>query len=448
MWYERRLLIQGPKFKIRSLNSLTLNFKPLILTMFRPIAISLSPNTLPADVAMAWQVLWHPSTWSDQDILTRVESAISERSGYRSVVLTSSGRQALYDALRAVGVGRGDEVIIQAFTCIAVPATIVWTGAIPIYADVDGSTYNVDPAAVQRKITNRTRAIIVQHTFGIPGPINELQAIARKHDLMLIEDCAHALGSQYLKQPVGTFGDVAIFSFGRDKMVSSIFGGAVVSSRQDVMDFVRKEQHNRPYPPPWWVIQQLKHPLWFYYIILPFYFTAGLGKVVLVTAQALRLLSKAVTSQEKKGRMPAHLQHRFSPALAHLLDVQLGQLDAMTRHRQQIANQYTNELAGSSADLPIVAEGSTPAWLRFPLMVDDANSMHQAARSRSMLLGDWYNAPLVPGDCSLEAFHYEPGSCPVAEKIAKHVINLPTYPALTDEQVDKVVAFVKQYGAQ
>lgn len=406
--------------------------------MKKPVAISLSPNTTKADVRRAWEVLLTPVFWRRGMRLPDIAHRLSAMHAGRSVALTSSGRQALYDTLRALGIGQNKEVIIQAFTCIAVPEPIMWAGAVPVYADIKQGTYNIDPDDVRRKITSRTRAIIVQHTFGMPGPIEELQAIAREHNLILIEDCAHALGGTYKDKPLGTFGDAAILSFGRDKVVSSVFGGAVVSARQDIIHAINSVGKQRSYPPATWVAQQLLHPILFS-VILPTYFS-GLGKALLVAAQKVGLLSKAVEAGEKRGAKPQHFAYRFSPALGQLLDLQLTQLPQFTKRRQEIVAKYLKAFANID---------KAPEWslrlLRFPLLVDNPNQMRAAAREKKMLLGDWYDAPLAPKDSSLGAFGYTPGSCPVAEETAKKVINLPTYPSMTDGQVERVISFVKNF---
>ncbi|MEX1112813.1 MAG: aminotransferase class I/II-fold pyridoxal phosphate-dependent enzyme [Candidatus Andersenbacteria bacterium] len=413
--------------------------------MRRPIAISLSPNTESDDIRQAHRVLWHPQTWKDTTIFAEVSSALSAWFGGVSVALTSSGRQALYDLLKATGIGQGDEVIIQAFTCIAVPEPILWAQATPVYADVIPYTYNLDPASVSERITEKTKAIIVQHTFGIPGPIQELQAIAREHNLLLIEDCAHALGGTYNNQPLGTFGDAAILSFGRDKALSSVFGGAVISRNQQLIHTIHKYAQDRRYPPSRWIIQQLLHPILFH-ILVSLYFTGGMGKVGLVLAQRLGLLSKAVATEERSGRRPDHFSYRYSPALAHLLHLQVHKLKRYTQRRRDIAQRYIDELK-ETVTLPSVPEGGSPNWLRMPIGVKDTKKLRRLALQQEMMLGDWYDAPLVPSGSSLSTFKYMSGSCPNAEEAAKHVINLPTYPLLTDKQVDHVIELVKNQEA-
>lgn len=411
--------------------------------MKKQIAISLSPNTDWSDVRAAFRVLSTPTSWQNTAFTQEAQDRLVAEFPGHHVVLNSSGRQALYDALRAFGIGSGDEVILQAFTCIAVPESIVWTGATPVYADIAKESYSASLQNIQAKVTSATRAIIVQHTFGIPADIQEIVAFAHQHNIVVIEDCAHALGATVAGRPVGTFGDAAIISFGRDKMVSSIFGGGIVFKDKEMAERAREFAVSRSYPPTSWIIQQLLHPLLFA-VIIPLYFS-GIGKLLLVGAQKVKLLSKAVEFSERSGQMPAHVQWKYSPALAQLLLQQITDVSKNIARRRAIANRYRSAFANTNMLLARVPDATNPSWLRFPLQVKNPTAMHKKAREEQMLLGDWYDAPLVPGDASLSAFHYEPKSCPVAEDVATRIINLPTYPGLTDKQVEKVIQFCMEY---
>lgn len=414
-----------------------------ILPMPNPITISLSPNTTSKDVLRAFQVLLTPVTWRNEAVLREAASHISNLLQGRFVALTSSGRQALFDILRAYNIGQGDEVIMQAFTCIAVPEPVLWTGAKPVYADIDADTYNFDVASVRKNITKRTKAIIIQHTFGIPGPIADILRLAREHNLVVIEDCAHAFGGKLGRQPLGTFGDAAIISFGRDKMLSSVFGGAAVFSDRTQLHRAQEFAKRRPYPPAWWIMQQLLHPL-IMAAAIPTYFS-GIGKALIIAGQRLGLLSKAVTISERRGRRPNHIAWKYSPALGRLLLEQLAAFPANLAHRQSLVERYQARLDRTEATLPEPPRYAKPAWLRFPIQVDKRDSLLVAAREDNMLLGDWYDAPLVPSNCSLEAFEYSPSTCPVAERVSRRVINLPTYPNLSSAQADAVIELIHRH---
>lgn len=412
--------------------------------MKRPIAISLSPNTSYDDVRRSLDVLMKPASWKATEKVMKVEQLITKQFEDRHVIATSSGRQALYMILKALHIGAGDEVILQAFTCIAVPEPVLWVGAKPVYTDIREQSFNIDEVDLEKKITPRTKAVIIQHTFGIPGPIERCREICQARGITLIEDCAHAFGARLMGKTVGTFTDIAFLSFGRDKMLSSVFGGAVVTSSLAIAEAVRNMQKDLSYPPFLWLVQQLLHPIAFA-AIMPLYFTMDIGKALLVAAQYVRMLSKAVQDEEREGAKPRHVEWRYSAALAELLALQLSTCNERLQRRRLIAHMYQKALQETHVTLPEIYSGCEPSWLRFPVLTKEASSLIGYSKKRNILLGDWYNAPLVPGDCSLDVFHYTRGSCPVAEKAASRIANLPTYPSMTDEQVDEVIQCVRSF---
>ena len=436
--------------------------------MKRPVAISLSPNTESDDIASAWRSLFTPWRWWLTSTFPKLERQIAEsfvtdplRQGDQipEAVLTSSGRSAIYATLQALGVSDGDEVIVQAFTCLAVPAAVQWAGATPVFADVIDETYNLDPESVRARITPQTKALIVQNTFGIPADISALKKIADEHSLILIEDLAHSFGGRADGKALGLHGDVAILSFGRDKTISSVFGGAVVSQDETLIRKIRTQQEKLPLPSLWWSKQQLLHPI-LMSLIVPLYFVGGIGKAVLVASQRLRLLSYAVSPAEKQGRTPRLIKQRFAPALAPLLANQLEKLPKYTEHRRRVARRYLEAFparrlpvgqtgtGGESAQRPLSRLSEMlddAAWLRLPIRVADAPAALKKMRSKQILLGDWYGTPVTP--CSLEqedVSGYESGSCPMAEELARTTINLPTYPLLYERDVVQVVDTVKK----
>ncbi len=202
--------------------------------MFRkPITISLSPNTEADDVFLAVKTIIQPLLWKTGKATSDAEQWFRNYFSVEQAVSFNSGRSALLAILKAFGIGEGDEVLVQAFTCVAVPNSVLWAGAKPVFVDID-ATLNMDPKDAEKKITKNTKALIVQHTFGVPAQMDKIIALAKKHHLILIEDCAHALGATYKGKKVGTFGDAAFFSFGRDKVVSSVFGGmAIINAKFD-----------------------------------------------------------------------------------------------------------------------------------------------------------------------------------------------------------------------
>jgi dTDP-4-amino-4,6-dideoxygalactose transaminase len=171
-------------------------------------------------------------------------------------------------------------------------------------------------------------------------------------------------------------------------------------------------------------------------IIVPLYFIGSSGKILLVTAQKLKLLSMAVTRREKQGQVPAFLHWQFSPALGFLLLNQLKKLDRFTARRQIIARRYSSRLPVLKQLAPV----NKPNWLRVPLRVKNRSALLAYAKKHHVTLGTWYDQPVAPVSITATAVSgYTPGSCPQAELAAATTINLPTHPNLTDAQIDQVI---------
>lgn len=402
--------------------------------MIRPIAISLSPNTEDDDVFLAIKVLFSPRRWFDDKEVESLENEMAQRFGDKfKAIAVNSGRSAEYLILKALGIGRGDEVAIQAFTCVAVPNSIAWLGAKPLYIDID-ETLNMDPIDLEKKISSKTKTVIIQHTFGFPARIDEIRKITKEKGLTLIEDCAHAFGASYKGKIVGTLSDVAFFSFGRDKIISSVFGGAIVCTNQEIVKRVKKEIYLLKRPDLAWILQQLFHPVAMS-IILPTY-NIGLGKALLFFFQKLGLLSKAVYREEKEGIKPKYFPKKFPGGLAAVARQQLKKLDKYNLHRRKIAKIYWRLLQKSPFKLLRFDKGSV--WLRFPVLTKNAPELLNYAKKNGILLGDWYKSPITPV-MDLARVGYGPGTCPKAEKVCKEIINLPTYPTLKISDAKRVI---------
>lgn len=406
----------------------------MITDWFRPpINASLSPNTDSRDVRAAWSLLFRPRVWKKGPALAKAERWFCDEFDVESTAFFKSGRAALLALLEALSIGKGDDVMVQAFSCVAVVNSVRWAGATPVYVDIDGSL-NLDPEDLEKKITKRTKAVIVQHTFGIPADMKRIMAVARKHNLLVIEDCAHALGASYDGKKLGEWGDAAFFSFGRDKAVSSVWGGATfIRNDHSAVHRLIKLQKHLPDPGYFWIFQQLLHPVAFF-VILPLY-TLGVGKAILVLLQMLHLLSKPVASEEYVGRKPDDTMTAYPDALAALLLLQLHKLPLMVEQRKQSAAFYEKNLP---EEVKRVMVRSGASYLRFPVFVDAPDGVRMRAKGRGILLGNWYHHVIDPGSVRFDSIGYHEGMCPHAEWASAHIINLPT---LVDKQsVERVLS--------
>jgi len=408
--------------------------------MKRPLAISLSPNTEPDDLRLAFETFFSFGKWFAKNEVDSLTEEFEKRFGHNFKALpVNAGRGAQYLILKALGISQGAEVALQAFTCTVVPNSILWTGAKPVYVDIDES-YNLDPKDLEKKISPQTKAVIVQHTFGIPANISSIQKIARERNLILIEDCAHSLGTKYGNQEVGTFGEASFFSFGRDKVISSVFGGAILCPNGKNYEKIEALVDQLEFPPAFWVGQQIFHPLAMSFILPTYDF--GLGKLLLYIFQKLNFLSKAIYEKEKSSKQPSFFPKKFPGGLAILAKNQLEKLEKFNHHRKELAEFYFSELKDSSFCLPPKVKDAT--WLRFPVRHPKSSEIFQEAKRQGVLLGDWYKEVVTPCN-NLEKVFYQKGSCPKAEDFSRTILNLPTYPTLTKQEAKKIVSILKKF---
>lgn len=415
----------------------------------RAIHIGLSPNASWEDVSLCTKLLFQPWKWKKGDAALEVEQWFKNYFGVEKAVSFNAGRSALLAILQALNLPKDSEVMLQAFTCVALTNSIKWAGYQPVYVDID-STLNFSVSSAEKKLTPRTKIMIVQHTFGIPADMDKIVAFSKKHDLVLIEDCAHAFGATYKGKLIGTFGDAAFFSFGRDKIVSSVFGGMAIinnsklKNQNEKLQFkIQKFQSELSFPKYTWILQQLLHPI----ITLPvlyLYNFFSLGKAILYIAQKLGLLSFPVCPEEKKGLKSVDFPKKYPNVQAEILLEQLSHLEEFKRRRWLFAKSYFELLHVQEFKMPKKVVGAT--YLRFNLQTDKASEIRYLAKRRGILLGNWYGQIVDPSGVSLVHAGYTPGSCPNAEKAARECLNLPTYPWLTESQVKRIAALLNDFG--
>lgn len=307
-----------------------------------------------------------------------------------------SGTSALELALRAYGIGAGDEVITVSHTFIAPVAAISYTGARPVLIDVDRDTYNIDPSQIEKAITPRTRAIIPVHLYGQAADLDAVIEIARKHSLIVIEDACQAHGARYRDKPVGALGDAACFSFYPGKNLGA-YGdaGMVVTNNRD-------------------------------------------------TAEQIKLL-RNYGQPEKYQHTIMGYNRRLDSIQAAVLRVKLRHLDEWNAARQRAAARY-NELLNDvhSIRTPYVAEESSHVYHLYVIQHPHRDRLLSFLREQGVYGGLHYPTPAHLQPC-YENLGMSPGSLPVTEELASRVISLPMYAEITDEQIEYVCKCIKEF---
>jgi dTDP-4-amino-4,6-dideoxygalactose transaminase len=300
-----------------------------------------------------------------------------------------NGTDALYLALRATGIGPGDEVLTVAHTFIATTEAVTMVGARSVFVDIDDATMLMDPTRIEAALTPATRAIIVVHLYGQPCDMDAILAVARKHNLVVIEDAAQAHGARWRGRRAGTLGDLGCFSFYPGKNLGAYGdGGAVVGNDRALVDKVRM--------------------------------TANHGR-----------MSKY--EHEFEG-----VNSRMDTLQAAILRVKLRHLDAWNEARRGAAAHYVHALRGvNGLQLPAVLADAEMVWHLFVIRVDDRDRIQASLKQAGIATGVHYPVPLH----KQPAYRHKAnglGKLPVTERAAERVLSLPMFPELLPEHIERI----------
>ena len=412
-----------------------------IFKRLQPIASAFAPNYTILDVFIAGKYLfpWNWTKLQDGKNSRRLERRFCEYMDSRWAISFDSGRSGLYAILKCLKIKDHDEVILQAFTTVALSNVIQWCKATPVYIDINERTYNIDPDKIEDRITDKTKAIIIQHTFGNPCNMEKIVEIAKKHNLLVIEDCAHSLGAEYKNKKTGTFGDVAFFSFGRDKIISSVSGGMVTTEDQELGRKIKEIKDQMSYPKRSLIIRQLLHPI-ITFKALKLYYFFNIGKIIMYLSSKFGIITKAYTKEEKMNQRPENFPAKMPNALAKIALHQMKLINKFNNHRIGVAELYKEKLSNNkNIRLPESTLESKNIYLWYTILVKNKKGIIAKANEHHIILGDWFPQVVGPIEVDLEKAGYQKGSCLVAEKVSSQCVNLPTHHSIDRKDIEKIV---------
>lgn len=322
-----------------------------------------------------------------------VEAFENEIAGYlgaRHAVSLNSGTDALHLALRALDIGRGDEVITTPFTFVATTEAIGIVGASPVFVDIDPASFNIDAGLVEAAITPRTRAILPIHLYGAPADLNEIKSIAKRHRLAVIEDCAQAIGAEFGGSKVGTIGDIGCFSFFPTKNLGAYGDGGLVATNDAAL------------------------------------------------ADRIRAL-RAHGGRKKYHHEELGINSRLDELQAAVLRVKLPHLDSWIQARRRIAAHYSSALQGHQQITPPGERAAqSHVYHQYTVRVGARDQVRQRLTDDGVQTMVYYPVPL-----HMQAVHRERFAgkrFPHSEQAAREVLSLPMYPELADSTLDQVIA--------
>lgn len=403
----------------------------------RRVALLGGTTTL-EDCLVALRYLVHPRELVEGEAIAEFEQAFAQQVGVRYAYSFSHGRVGLYGLLSGLGIGAGDEVLLQVPTHIVVANAIRYTGARPVYVDCRLENYNMDLEQAEQRITPRTKALVLQHTFGIPVDLDAALDLTRRYGIALIEDCVHALGATYNGQQVGSFGRAAFFSTEETKTISTTMGGMVVTDDAELAARMQEFQQRCAPPSTWQTFR--------YVLKLALYHGMTEPHVHRYTRAIYEFFGKRnplpqpTTSEEIRGKRPTDYEERLSNAQAVLGLRQLRRLETNLAHRRAIAAAYSELLSAEGFRLPQPPAKAEPAYVRYPIWVEDRDTVLRAT-ARYAVLGKWFTSVLEEA-ISPAYGDYEMGSCSRAEAAAMHLVNLPTHLRVSKQDVEAITSAV------
>lgn len=311
--------------------------------------------------------------------------------GVSGAVGVGNGTDALHIALRACGVGPGDEVITVAHTAVATAAAIALTGATPVFVDIDPATYTLDPARLAAAITPRTKAVIPVHLYGHPADLDGILPIAKDAGLRVIEDCAQAHGAAWQGQKVGSFGDLACFSFYPTKNLGALGDGGAIAGNDPAL----------------------------------------LARVRLLREYGWKPENRYISEIEG-------MNSRLDEMQAAILRVKLAHLDGWNDHRRRLAEIYAAHLPPSLVQ-PVERPGCRHVYHLYVVRSAQRNALREKLRAAGVGTGIHYPVPIHQ---QAAYAHLSPVSLPATEQAAAEILSLPMHSTLTAEQIEQVCAAV------
>ena len=383
------------------------NGKPVRSSFLHPLKHSIGKEEIDevVDTLKSDWITTGPKTFKFEEIFFEYVNS-------KYAIAVNSCTAALHLAVIALGIGNCDEVITTPYTFAATAEVVINANAKPVFVDVEKDTYNIDPAKIEEKITDKTKAIIVVHYAGHACEMDKIMEIAEKYDLYVIEDAAHAIGSKYKDQKIGSIGDATCFSFYATKNITTAEGGMITTNRGDLADKMRILSLHGISKDAW--KRYSSEGSWYYEIAYSGY------------------------------------KYNMSDLQASIGIHQMKKLDQMQKRREEIADMYNKSFGQiPQITIPTVKSYATHAWHLYPIQVNsdllsiNRNEFIEALKAENIGTSVHF-IPLHLHPYYKEKYGFKGDDFPNAESLYKNEISLPIYPNMEDKDVEDVISAVKK----
>ncbi len=356
------------------------------------------------------------------------------------------GRVALYAILKAMGIAPGDEVILPGYTCVMDVNPVKYLGAKPIYVDIEPNTFNINPELLEEKITDKTKVILAQHTYGYTCDMDVIMEIAAQRSVPIVEDCCLAFGSKYKGKLAGTFGKAAYFSSQWNKPFTTGIGGMAIVNDQNLLQKIEELCSSGMCRPSFKEVAMLAAQLMVYRAFVYPRTTAMIQTVFRFLTSKGAVVGSSSTA-EFKPIMAEDFFKAMSSVQACSGLSQLKKIKKNISHRKKMADLYDEMLQekgwpARSYDRSIME----PVMVRYPLRIGQKEKALADAARAGVELGSWFECPLHPIETPLKMYDYTPGLCREAEKASREVINLPLHPRTNEKTIQRTVEFITHFA--
>lgn len=344
--------------------------------------------------------------------------------GVKHAISVGNGTDALVLALKSIGIGEGDEVITTPFTFFATAEAISAVGGTPVFVDVNKDTFNIDTTKIEEKITSKTKAIMPVHIFGQSADMDEINEIAKKHNLMVIEDACQAIGGKYKGRKIGTLGDVACFSFFPTKNLGCAGdGGMIVTDNDEIATIARALR------------------------------THGSGENGQKAYNLLNNIEEEVQKADEGANDTVYnplkyynyligYNTRLDAIQAAILDVKIKEIDKWNAKRREIVKVYNEALQNNDLVTPVAKDYNEHVYHMYILQSENREEVLQKLKEAGIATGVYYPVPLHLQKV-YKNLGYKEGDMPVAEYLSHRTFAIPVYPELNEEQVQYIISKIK-----
>lgn len=355
--------------------------------------------------------------------VTDFEKEFADFIGVKHAISVGNGTDALVLALKSMEIGEGDEVITTPFTFFATAETISAVGATPVFVDVDKETFNIDVTKIEEKITSKTKAIMPVHIFGQSADMDEINEIAKKHKLYVIEDACQAIGGKYRGRKIGTLGDVACFSFFPTKNLGCAGDGGMIVTDNDEIAIIARALR-----------------------------THGSGENGQKAYNLLNNIEEEIKTAEgandtvynplKYYNYLIGYNTRLDAIQAAILSVKLKEIDSWNAKRREIVELYNEALQNSDLVTPVARDYNDHVYHMYILQSENREEVLAKLKEAGIATGVYYPVPLHLQKV-YKNLGYKEGDMPVSEYLSHRTFAIPVYPELTKEQIDYIISKIK-----